>query len=372
MRVSPAKNAIVGGKLPINVNTAYGPALGGKSVIVGEFAETETKSNTLVIPCTANGRLVGDTGDTWKFTAKKGERLIIEVNARRLGSPVDSLIEILDSKGKPVPRAVLRSMAKTAVAFRDHDSAGAGIRLDAWNELAINDYLYANGELIRIKSLPRNPDDDCQFFTAAGQRQCFLDTTAMHHAMGTAMHKVEIHPPGTNFPANGLPTFSLYYRNDDGGSGYGKDSRLFFDPPADGEYQIRIINQNPLPSDGDAPYRLTIRPPRPGFNISFNPTAPSVWKGGAVPIQITAERIDGYDGPIELRFAELPAGFSAPITMIPAGETFTSVALFAESDAIVPAGAPPLKLVGKAKIDGKEMVREALGKAPKSWKREKS
>ena len=36
---------------------------------------------------------------------------------------------------------MLRATAKTYTTFRDHDSAGPGIRLDAWNELAIDDYL---------------------------------------------------------------------------------------------------------------------------------------------------------------------------------------------------------------------------------------
>ena len=39
------------------------------------------------------------------------------------------------------------------------------------------------------------------------------------------MYKVELHPPGTTFPPNGLPVFPLTYRNDDGGPGYGKDCR---------------------------------------------------------------------------------------------------------------------------------------------------
>jgi len=54
------------------------------------------------------------------------------------------------------------------------------------------------------------------------------------------MYKVGIHPPGSTFPPNGFPVFTLYYRNDDGGPGYGRDSRIFFDPPADGEYRVRI------------------------------------------------------------------------------------------------------------------------------------
>ena len=46
----------------------------------------------------------------------------------------------------------------------------SGIRLETWNELAMDDYLYVGGELMRIRDLPKNPDDDCQFYAVAGQR----------------------------------------------------------------------------------------------------------------------------------------------------------------------------------------------------------
>src|SRR5207237_10127963 len=169
-----------------------------------------------------------------------GTALYRECNARRLGSPMYSTIEILVVQGKPLPRAALRCLSKTVVVFRDHDSAGSGIRIENWNDLATNDYLLDGEELMRINQLPKNPDDDCQFFSRGGQRLGYLGTTPTHHPMGEPMYKVSIHPPGTEFPPNGLPVVTLYWRNDDGGPGFGKDSRLAFDPPADGDYQVRV------------------------------------------------------------------------------------------------------------------------------------
>src|SRR5262249_59546571 len=123
--------------------------------------------------------------DPWRFTARKGQRLVLEVNARRLGSPLDSFVEILDGQGQVLPRATLRSVARTYTTFRDHDSGTPGIRIETWNELAINDYLYVGSELMRIDALPKNPDDDCQFYSVGGQRVGFLDTTPTHHSLGT-------------------------------------------------------------------------------------------------------------------------------------------------------------------------------------------
>jgi hypothetical protein len=177
------------------------------------------------------------------------------------------------------------------------------------------------------------------------------------------MYKVTIHPPGTTFTPNGLPVFPIFYRNDDGGPGYGKDSRLFFDPPADGEYQVRIGDSRGLGGAAFA-YRLTARPPRPSFQVSFSPTAPAVGKASGLPINVSAERSDGYDGPIAVQLENLPPGFSAPATTIPPGENSTAFALWAEPDAAVPAKQPPLKLVARATINGAQVVREVTGGSP--------
>jgi hypothetical protein len=349
--------------LPIEV-------LGNPSVLVGEFKEflrdkPGGSSPVVAVPGTANGRIekAGAT-ETWRFSAKKGQRLILEINARRLGSSLDSYIEILDAKGQPVPRATLRAVAKTYVTFRDHDSAGSGIRIETWNELAMNDYVLVGDELLRIFELPKGPDDDCQFFSLNSQRVGQLDTTPTHHAQGVPMYKVTIHPPGTTFPPNGFPVVTLFYRNDDGGPGYGKDSRLVFDPPADGDYQVRVGDSRGLGGRNFA-YRLTIRPPRPSYNVRFSPTSPAVWKGGAIPVRVSADRIDGFDGAIEVKLENLPAGLSAPATTIPAGEYSTSLALYAELNAALPEKLPPLKLTAKALIDGKALLREVTGGVPK-------
>jgi dipeptidyl aminopeptidase/acylaminoacyl peptidase len=357
----------------VDVAVAGRTVLGLPSLVVGEFPEvtqspaTASKPALLEVPVpgTANGIVHAGAQPMWRFQAKQGQRLIVEVNARRLGSALDSSLEILDAKLQPVPRAVLRCLARTYTTFRDHDSAGGGIRMEAWSEFGMNDFVWVGNELLRIRALPRNPDDDCQFISDRGQRTGFLDTTPAHLSMSTPMYRVEVHPPGTTFPPNGFPVVALPYRNDDGGPGYGKDSRLFFDPPADSTYYVRVSDARGEGGPGYA-YRLTVRPPRPSFNVSFTPTAPSVWKGGAVPVTVNAERLDGYDGPIEVRLTHLPPGFSAPVTSIPAGENSTAFALWADAAAASPSGGSPLKLVAQATIDGRKVVREASGGLPKA------
>jgi WD40 repeat protein len=353
--------AAVGSTLPVTVTTPQGPALGNRHVTIGEFAEKMDAGSMLAVPGTANGKLLSPGGtDVWRFQARRHQRIYLEVNAHRLGSPLDSFIEILDASGHPVPRAVLRCLAKTYTIFRDQDSSTGSIRIESWNELAIDDYIWVGNELIRIQSLPKNPDDDCRFYADGGQRNGFLGTTPRHISLGMPMYKVAIHPPGSTFPPNGFPVISLDYRNDDGGPGFGKDSRLVFDPPADGEYQVRIGD---VRGGGgtDFVYRLTLRPPRPDYAVRLHMASTAVWQGGAVPVKVSATRVDDFNGPIHIHLESLRPGYSAPPSTIPAGENSTTFALCADSTAKSAPADAPIKLVAQATIAGKAVVREATG-----------
>ncbi len=365
--VHPPADVAPGTRIPVKLRMPMSDLVGVRpEVVVGEFPATLVTRDSATLPAvpgTADGLLERPGAvHTIRFSAKKGHRLIVETHAARLGSPVDSAIEIIDSTGKPVPRATLRTVAKTYTTLRDHGSTNPGIRIETWNELAVDDLLFCDGDLMRIRALPRNPDDDCQFYQESGKRLGFLDSTPKQHAMGVPFYKVEVHPPEAKFPPNGMPVFRVAYRNDDGGPGYDKDSRVFFDPPADGTYAVRVTDATGAGGPAHA-YRVTVRPPQPDFAVRFSPGDPKVWRGGGVPISVTATRIDGYDGPINLEFADLPRPFSAPKSSIEPGQTTTALTLSAGESAST-GKFPTLKLVGSAVIDGKKIVHESTGGNP--------
>lgn len=58
---------------------------------------------TVTLPVTTNGRIYPrEDVDLWNFTAKAGESITCEVNAARLGSSLDSHLEIRDSQGRRI------------------------------------------------------------------------------------------------------------------------------------------------------------------------------------------------------------------------------------------------------------------------------
>ena len=359
--LSVRTDAAVGSRLDLPVPRVGGDPVGPASVTVGEFPSASFSDSVMTppaVPFTVDGELAAPGAvHVVAFRAKKGERLVAEVEASRLGSALDSFLEVLDAAGKPVPRATLRCTARAYTTFRDNTSNTPAIRLETWNEFAVNDYLFVKGELMRIAALPKGPDDDCQFVSVAGNRVGYLGTTPTQHANGSLIYKVEAHPPGTAFAPNGMPVFALNYQNDDGGPGYGKDSRVTFDPPADGLYRLRVRDANPAGGPNRA-YRLTVRPPRPDFALKLTASS-NVWSGGGIPATVTATRADDFDGPIRVAARGLPAGFSIPDTVIEAGQTVAVVTLGATAAAKSSAAA--WQLVGTADIGGQPVTRPAPG-----------
>ncbi|HLJ57371.1 MAG TPA: hypothetical protein VKT77_20200, partial [Chthonomonadaceae bacterium] len=316
------------------------------------------------VPCVVSGLLWNGRPATaapahyYRFPARRGQMLVLDVMARRSGSPLDSYIEVLDLQGRSIERAVLRAVSQTELALRDADSTAPGIRLLVRPEFGMKDYVLAGREVIQIYAPTKGPDDDYPFRSFRGQRLGFFGTTPEFHTLGSPVYKVEVHPPGTTFSPNGMPLTHLYYKNDDGGPLYGRDSFLEFMPPADGDYLVRLTDARGQQGEKFA-YKLRIHVPRPDFNILFSPAAVSVPKDGAIVAALECERREGFDGEITVRMEGLPEGFTATPAVIEAGETAASAAISAVPGVASPKPDAPAsyRVVATATIDGHEVTR---------------
>lgn len=373
LKIEAPKQAEDGKTLPITLKENAALPLNKVNLVVGDLPEiveqepndSPAQAEAVSFPVTINGHINGGAKaggatdeDYFRFHARKGQQLTIEVEAARLGSSLDSVIEVLDAQGNPIPRATIRCLNQTTTTLSDRDSRTTGVRLTSTTGLHVGDYLMIGDELNQIEYIADQPDADTDMKGIGGLRQAFLGTSPVVHAVNTPVYRVQILPPDADFPPNGLPVFHLTWRNDDGGPGYGADSRIDFVAPADGQYILHLKDVRGM-GGPDFAYRLSIRESVPGYQLMASPENPNIPTGGRIPVTVSANRLQGYDGPIEIDVKGLPPGVTAGPAKISAGEDSTVVVLSADADASVNAPPGTMKIVGHATINGQDVARSA-------------
>jgi len=339
-----------------------------------ESGNDVSKAQIIPVPATVNARLLkaGDA-DHFAFDAKKGQTWIIETTAAQVGSPADTKIELLHADGKPVARMLLQSVRDSYNNFRSVDANNPDIRLQNWEEMELNEYVYFNGDVMRIVRMPRGPDGGCFFYINGGMRRAYFDTSATAHSLDEPCYVVEPKPLGGELVPNGLPLFTLNYANDDSGDRkLGRDSRLTFTAPADGRYVVRVTDTRNWGGERYV-YALSIREPMPDFSVKLAGMNPTVMPGASVGFSFRAERKDGFDDPIQIEITGLPQGYHATSPLIiEGGHDLISGSLHAMPDAPANADWSKLKIAARAKINGKEVAHDGgtfgkvtLGAQPK-------
>lgn len=343
-------------------NTMKLVVVDGPTIIEREPNDDPAEAQSVSVPAVINGHIeqAGNAPDQdyFRFTARKGQRLTIAVAARRLGSPLDSVIEVLDSQGRPISRALVRCLNETSLTLSDRDSRSRGYRLLSRTGFHENDYLMVGEELDQIQYIPDQPDADILLKGFGGLRTALLGTSPEAHYTTEPVYRAEILPPGSKFFPNGLPVFHIDYRNDDGGPGFGADSRLDFVAPAGGQYILHIKDVRGLQGP-DFDYQLSIRDEAPDFTLTASTENPNVPRGGRLPVTVTADRMQGYQGPIEVRLVGLPAGISARPAIIPAGQEAVTLILHGSEHAPAWLPAKPFRIEGTGLDRGRKIVRFA-------------
>jgi WD40 repeat protein len=334
-------------------------------LLEAEPNDTPAQATPIAVPCTVGGRIESrpntQDNDYFRFESKAGQSWIVETDAARRGSPVDTVIEVLMADGKPIERVLLQAVRDSYITFRGIDGNSRDCRLTNWEEMQLNQLVYLNGEVVKLYRSPRGPDSGFLFYEGdGGKRLCYFDTTATVHAVDEPCFVVEAHAPGTKLVSSGLPVIPIYYANDDDGQRrLGSDSRLSFTAPADGAYTVRVRDARGEGGDQFA-YRLTVRPPQGDFSVKLTGANPSIAAGSGKRFTVEAERIDGFEGEIQIHIAGLPEGFSVstPLT-VQAGHREAEGVILAAAGAPQPSDEAMGKIVmqAKAMVDGKEVTR---------------
>ncbi len=339
-----------------------------KETVEHEPNDTVEKAETLSIPASVNGRLFQEgqqaDADVYRIEADKGQQLVIETLAAMAGSPADTRIEVLDLKGQPVPMMQMQATKDSWLTLRSKDANDSAIRLGQFSEMELNDYMYFNGEILKILRLARGPDADMIYYAKNGKRRAYFNTSPAAHGLDDVCYVVEPKPLGSRIVPNGLPVFTVNYANDDDGEReLGRDSRLIFTAPEKGSYLIRVSDTRGWSGERFA-YRLVVRAPRQDYLAKLKTASEiNVPAGSGVQFAITAGREDGFDGDVRVEVSGVPEGFfvSTPI-VVQAGHLDAAGCLYALPAAKLGAhDFSKVKLTATSMVDGKSMEKSAGG-----------
>ena len=345
---------------------------------VKAVTETEPNNSTadamaIQLPAQVSGMIDSDASskdvsstivpdvDYFRFTAMAGQEWIVEVKASRDGSSLDSHIEVLTSEGRAIPRVLLQAVRDSYFTFRGKDSRQTGdFRLHNWEEMKLNQFLFSGGEVVKLYHYPRGPDSGFNVYPNTGNRHAYFDTSSVTHALHEPCYVVRPYSPGAALPPNGLPTFTVYYENDDESTqSSGSDSKLTFIAPDDGEYVVRVRDVRGFSGD-DFNYKLVVRQPSPDFTATVNQDH-TVGKGTGKKLSFKVSRVDGFDGEVRFDIEGLPDGFHtiSPVT-VEAGQLRAWGIVWTDQDAPTPTeeAVKRLKVTATAMINGKQVVKE--------------
>lgn len=135
------------------------------------------------------------------------------------------------------------------------------------------------------------------------------------------------------------------------------DPLLLFAAPADGAYKIVVSDKSGFSGSRGANYRLAIEPQREDFTLTL-PTQLHIPLGAPLKLPVPIVRLSGFKEPVTIAISGLPAGVTAPPTMvIPADQAALPVDLTLAADASASASLATVTLT--ANVAGRVITRDA-------------
>jgi hypothetical protein len=299
--------------------------------------------------------------DWFTFRADAGEMWVIETDTAGLKSKLDSVLEILDQTNQPILQTRLQATRDSYFTFRGKNSTqNDDFRVFAWEEMKLDEYLYASGEVTRLWRYPRGSDSGFNVYPGRGNRWTYFGSSGTTHALSEPAYIVRPLAHGEPPAANGLPVFDIYYANDDHPmQNRGKDSYVLFKAPQSGDYKIRLRDSRGE-GGSDYRYRMNLRPATPGFRPSVDSIKQPLPRGSGREITVAIDRLDGYDGEVIFEISDLPAGIESnfPVRIQP-GQSFATGNIWAvENAADLKEEFEPM-ITAKANILGHQVERYA-------------
>ncbi len=284
--------------------------------------DTLQRATRMSAPGSAAGRIVSQSAGVnseacyYRFDSKAGQKWIIETEAARRGSPIDTRIDVLSIDGHPIERVVLQAVRDSYINFRGIDSLNGAPRLKSYEEMELNQFIYMGGEVCKLFQAPRarfrfrplpGPQRPApRLFRHHGHDPCQLRAGLCRAALSA----------GNEVAQQRLAVVSdLLFQRRRRRSEAAHDSRLMFTAPADGSYVVRVIDSRGQAGERYV-FRLTVRKPRPDFHVTLVGANPTVNTGSGQQFKVQADRLDYFDGDIRVDITGVPPGFTVTTPLV--------------------------------------------------------
>lgn len=325
-------------------------------------------------PVAFNGILEKKGQEDWfSFPAVKGRALEFNVWARRLRSPLDSVIEVYNEKGKEIASNDDAEGADSSLKLTLFDSTNYFVRIRDTLGDGGRDFVYRlevtpvqPSLTVKIPDVQRYDTQSRQYIVVPrGNRFATLIAARRSSFRGSLGFDIKDLPPGVKLVSGQMPQntaeMPLVFEaapdaplgarlldltatgtNESGAviGHFSQTAELVQGPPNNATYYSTTVNKLCVAVTSEAPFHLSI----------VEPKVPLV-QGGSMPLEIVAERSKGFDEPIVVQMVWNPPGVSSqPEVTIPKGATNVFYPLSAGG------GAEPRKwkiaVLGHATVEG--------------------
>ncbi len=336
-----------------------------------EFNETEpnnltNQANLVQAPVSINGRLNNEKDvDVFKFKADKDQRLVLEVKARRFGSPLDALLTLTDAQGKVLQQ---NDDAMGADARIDYDQ----FKKDREYYVSLRDLLGRGGPSFVYRLTIRQPEPDFSVkflpdtprIRRGGRAIIRCELTALNGFNETVRVGFTELPAGIfaepvllspSIPASGLMILSASMEAPLGSFPIKTSATASVDG--------KTITHAGEPISNDRSVKqafLTVLAPAP-FTLEASPLNIVLEQDQAATADILVQRQAGFLGDIKLTAEGFSAGrdpatrsLEIPVVILKAGELLAKVKLKARLDSEV--GTRTMVFRGETSVSGLPLV----------------
>jgi len=303
-------------------------------------------------PLALNGILTEKGQSDWfRFKAKKEQPLEVNVYARRLRSPLDSVIEVFDAKGSSVASNDDASGPDSSLKFTPDKDGDYFVKIRDHLNGGGKDYVYRIEIASPAPSLSLKTPDVARYDSQSrqcivvprGNRFATLLSVKRANVSGDISFKVDDLPEGVKLNADPMPSavdsFPVVFEaasdapvtgklldlaaTTSGASAHWRNDVELVQGPNNTVYYATRVDKLLVAVTEAAPFKLRIEQPK----------VPIV-QGGSMELKVVAERDPGFDEPITVRLVWNPPGVtSQPDITIPKGENSAFYTLNAKGNA---------------------------------------